>query len=186
MEIEDTFGQQCLITTDCSLQMRYGCESPRPKSCCRSRWRANQNLGCTHGFDCVAAEWSPLTFCLKSHPAYYQHDIIQQHLIGCCHPQLPPPSALADMSKQKHLSISDLPGVTSGLSKVPHLVPIHRFPATVHEKECNSVASPGCNGLICILLCTVEGRGNQCYLGADSSSPVTVSCSYAKHLYSCQ
>jgi len=70
------------------------------------------------------------------------------------------------MSEQKHLRISDLPGVTSVLSQTSHLVPIHWFPATVHEKECDSVASPGCNGLICTLLRTVEGRGKSELLGS--------------------
>lgn len=53
------------------------------------------------------------------------------------------------------------------------------------KKRVDSVASPGCNGLICTLLHPVEGRRNQCYLGADSSFLMTASCSYAKHLYSC-
>lgn len=83
----------------------------------------------------VAVEWSPIIFCVETQTAFYQLDIIQQHLSAAATLCLPPPSTLADMSKQKHLSISDLPGVTSGLSQASHLVPIHRFPATVHEKE---------------------------------------------------
>lgn len=134
----------------------------------------------------VAVEWSPIIFCVETQTAFYQLDIIQQHLIGCCHP-LPSPTlntggyvkaktSLHFWSPWGHIWFES--GFSFGSNP-----PISCY--CPWKRECDSVASPGCNGLICTLLCTVEGRGNQWYLGADSSSLMIASCSYAKHLYSC-
>lgn len=123
------------------------------------------------------------TFFVEAQPACYQHNIIQQHLIGCCHP-LPSPTlntggyvkaktSLHFWSPWGHICFES--GFSFGSNP-----PISCY--CPWKRECDSVASPGCNGLICTLLCTVEGRGNQCYLGADFSSLMIASCSYAKHL----
>lgn len=52
------------------------------------------NLGHVSGCDYETAEQSPILLLKPSsdtQPACYQHDVIQQHLVNCCHP-LPSPT----------------------------------------------------------------------------------------------